>query len=138
MDEAVFAAQKEKFCQALGNDLNTSLAVTALYDVLKLPANDETRLALLRDFDRVLDLGLMEKAQQKRETDKAAAAAAHDSGGIRITGEGDPQVDALVLERAKAKKAKDFARADALREKLREMGIEVTDTREGASWKRIG
>ena len=138
VDEAVFAGQKQRFSAALGNDLNTSLGITALYDVLKAPANDATKLALLEDFDRVLGLRLLEKAQRKREADAKAAASAHSPEGIRITGEGDPQVDALVLERAKAKKAKDFARADALREQLKGMGIEVVDTKEGANWKRIG
>ena len=86
----------------------------------------------------MLGLRLLDKAQQKREADAQAAASAHGPEGFLITGEGDPQVDALVLERAKAKKAKDFARADALREQLGRMGIEVTDTKQGAIWKRIG
>ena len=56
IDQAVFDVQKEKFRAALGSDLNTSLGVTAVYDVLKAPANDGTKLALLADFDRVLGL----------------------------------------------------------------------------------
>ena len=62
---------------------------------------------------------------------------ASTSGGIVITGEGDPDIDALVLRRAEAKKAKDFAEADRIRDELKAQGIEVTDTKDGASWKRL-
>jgi cysteinyl-tRNA synthetase len=137
VDEAVFAAQKEKFRKALSNDLNTSLGITALYDALKAEASDETKLALLGDFDQVLGLRLLEKAAQKREADAKAASNASSAGGIVITGEGDPEIDALVRQRAEAKKAKDFALADQLRTQLKEMGIEVTDTKDGAVWKRV-
>ena len=137
IDQAVFDAQKEKFRKALGNDLNTSLAVTALYDVLKAPANDETKLALLGDFDTVLGLRLLEKAAAKREADAKARASASASGDIVITGEGDPAIDALVLQRAQAKKAKNFAEADRIREELKAQGIEIVDTKEGTSWKRV-
>ena len=137
IDQAVFDEQKSKFLKAIGNDLNTSLAVTALYDVLKAKANDETKLALLADFDRVLSLDLLGKAEVKREADKKAKAAAPAEGGIVITGEGDEAIDALVLQRAQAKKAKNFAEADRIRDELKAMGIEVTDTKDGASWKRV-
>ena len=137
VDEAVFAQQKEKFRNALGNDLNTSLAVTSLYDALKVNANDETKLALLADFDQVLSLSLLEKAAAKREADAKARANAASDGGIIITGEGDPAIDALVLQRAQAKKAKNFPEADRIRDELKSMGVEVTDTKEGASWRRV-
>ena len=137
VDQAVFAAQKEKFRKAMGNDLNTSLGVTALYDALKVSANDETKLALLADFDQVLGLSLLEKAAAKREADAQAQSSAASSGGIVIAGEGDPAIDALVLRRAEAKKAKNFAEADRIRDELKAQGIEVTDTKDGASWKRV-
>ncbi len=137
VDQAVFDEQKEKFRKAMGNDLNTSLGITALYDVLKVKANDETKLALLADFDRVLSLDLLAKAEAKREADAKAKASAASDGGIVITGEGDPAIDALVLQRAQAKKAKNFAEADRIRDELKAMGIEVTDTKDGASWRRV-
>jgi len=137
VDQAVFDVQKEKFRAALGSDLNTSLGVTAVYDVLKAPANDGTKLALLADFDRVLGLDLLEKAAAKREADEKIKASASASGGIVITGEGDPEVAALVLQRAQAKKAKDFAGADRIRDALKAMGVEVTDTKDGAAWRRV-
>ena len=137
IDEAIFAAQKEKFLKALSNDLNTSLGVTALYDALKVNANDATKLALLADFDSVLQLDLIKKAAAKREADAKAKAAAKNDGGIVITGEGDPAIDALVLARAEAKKAKNFAEADRIRDELRAQGVEIVDTKDGASWRRI-
>ena len=137
IDQAAFDEQKEKFLKNLGSDLNTSLAVTAIYDVLKAKTNDETKLALLGDFDKVLSLNLLEKAAAKREADAKAKAAAPAAGGIVITGEGDPAIDALVLQRAEAKKAKNFAEADRIRDELKAQGIEIVDTKDGASWKRI-
>ena len=137
VDNAVFEEQKEKFRKALGNDLNTSLAVTALYDALKVKASDATKLALLVDFDTVLQLDLIEKAAAKREADAKTRTAANSSGGFVITGEGDSEIDALVLARAEAKKAKNFAEADRIRDELKAQGIEVTDTKDGASWRRV-
>ena len=59
------------------------------------------------------------------------------SGGFIISGEGDPDIDALVLRRAEAKRAKDFAGADRIRDELKAMGVEVADTKDGAVWKRV-
>ncbi len=137
VDQEIFAQQKEKFLKAMGNDLNTSLGITALYDALKVKANDATKLALLGDFDQVLSLDLLAKGASKRAEDAKAKASAQAAGGFVITGEGDPAVDALVLQRAEAKKAKNWAEADRIRDELKAQGIEVTDTKDGASWKRI-
>ena len=133
-DEAAQTALREKFRAALDNDLNTSLAVTVLYDVLKYKTNDETKLALLDEFDQVLSLSLLEKAAILRD---AAPAATATQGDFTVQGEGDPAIDALVLQRAEAKKAKNFAEADRLRDELKAQGIEVTDVPGGASWKRV-
>ena len=137
VDHEIFAQQKEKFLKAMGNDLNTSLGITALYDALKVKANDATKLALLGDFDQVLSLDLLAKGASKRAEDAKAKASAQAAGGFVITGEGDSAVDALVLQRAEAKKAKNWAEADRIRDELKAQGIEVTDTKDGASWKRI-
>ena len=135
VDPAAWETLKKKFADALGNDLNTSLAITSLYDVLKAKTNDATKLALLDDFDQVLSLDLLKKAEAKRE--EAAKAKTSSAGGFTIQGEGDPAVDALVLRRAEAKKAKDFAEADRIREELKVQGIEIVDVPGGAQWKRI-
>ena len=137
VDQEIFAQQKEKFLKAMGNDLNTSLGITALYDAMKVKANDATKLALLGDFDQVLSLDLLAKGSSKRAEDAKAKSSAQAAGGFVITGEGDPAVDALVLQRAEAKKAKNWAEADLIRDELKAQGIEVVDTKEGASWKRV-
>ena len=136
VDEAAAAELRSKFKAALDNDLNTSLAVTALYDVLKAKTTDATKLALLGEFDQVLSLSLLERAAEKRK-ELAKAAATATSGGYTVTGEGDPEVDAKVLARAEAKKAKNFAEADRIRDELKAQGIEITDVPGGAVWKRI-
>ena len=49
----------------------------------------------------------------------------------------DAEIEALIEERTKAKKEKNFARADEIRDELLAKGIELKDTREGVQWKRI-
>jgi len=135
VDQTVFGQYKEKFLQTLGNDLNTASGITALYDALKAPASDATKLALIADFDTVLSLDLPQKAEELRKQESSQTA--RTQGGYTVTGEGDPEIDALVLKRGEAKKAKDFAEADRIREELKAKGIEVTDVPGGASWKRV-
>ena len=120
-----FAALKQRFESALNADLNTSLAVTAVYDVLKAKTNDATKLAALKDFDTVLGLNLLEAAKKYRD-----AQPKEEYGS-------DPEIDALVAARAEAKKAKNWAEADRIRDELKAQGIEIIDTPQGAKWKRI-
>ena len=139
LEEAAFTALKEKFSAALDNDLNTSLAVTAIYDVLKAKTTDATKLAALAKFDEVLGLDLIKKADAKREADAKAKAAAANVAFAVISedGEEDKAVEELILARRDAKKAKNFAEADRIRDELKAMGIELTDIPNGAKWKRI-
>ena len=140
VDEEVFAAQTEKFKGAMDNDLNTSLAVTCLYDALKVKANDATKLALIESFDRVLSLSLLEKAEKKREELSRQAAAPAAGAGFSIiseSGEEDPAVSEKIEARRAAKKAKDFALADQIRDELKAQGIELTDIPNGVRWKRV-
>ena len=134
VDEAALAALQAKFRKALDNDLNTSLAITAIYDALKAKTGAATKLAAIGDFDRVLSLDLLAKADAVR---KAQAAQVKTVGEVIIDGEGDPAIDALVKRRIDAKKAKDFALADQLRDELKAQGIAVTDLPNGAKWRRI-
>ena len=137
VDAAVVQSYKEKFLQQVGNDLNTSMGITLLYDALKAPANDATKLAVLGSFDEVLGLSLLEKAARKRQEEAQARKNATSQGGYTVTGEGDPEIDALVLARGEAKKARNFAEADRIRDELKAQGIEITDVPGGAVWKRI-
>ena len=124
VDEAVLAELKGRFTEALDNDLNTSLAVTALYDALKAKANDATKLAAVADFDRVLSLGLIGKADGLRQKN-AEPEEEHDE-----------RIEGLLAERAAAKKAKNYAEADRIRDMLAAEGITIIDTPQGAKWKR--
>ena len=136
VDEAAAAELKEKFKKAMDNDLNTSMAVTVLYDVLKAKTNGATKCAVLEGFDSVLGLKLLEKAAEQRKKQAAAPAA----GGFTViseSGEENAEVESLIRARAEAKKAKNFAEADRIRDELKAMGVELTDVAGGAKWKRI-
>ncbi len=126
-DEKAMKPYLEQFQAALDNDLNTSLAVTALYDVLKAPVNDTTKRALIARFDEVLGLDLLDHAAALREQEAAPAQG----------GEGDAQIEALIAQRAQAKADKNWAEADRIREELKAQGIELIDTKEGVTWKRV-
>ncbi len=121
VDEKKFAEYKARFVEALDNDLNTSLAVTAVYDALKADTNDATKKALISDFDRVLSLDLTKAQPEKDESPKI-----------------NPEFEAYILEqialRAAAKKAKNFAEADRIRAELLEKGVTLLDTREGTTY----
>ena len=131
MDAQAFAALKKDFTDAMDNDLNTSLAVTALYNVLKAKCSDATKLALLGDFDRVLSLNLIEAA--------AALRAALSESANATTTSDDPEsaeIEALIAQRADAKKQKNYAEADRIRSELAARGITLTDTAQGTTWQR--
>ena len=127
VDEAALGELKARFKKGMDADLNTSLGITALYDVLKAKTNDATKLAALADFDKVLCLNLLDNAAKVREEAKKAEAAE----------ERDPVIDGLVADRTAAKKAKNFQEADRIRDELKAMGIEIIDTPQGTKWKRI-
>ncbi len=121
VDEAAVAAYKTRFLEAVGNDVNTSMGVTLVYDVLKSELNGVTKRAILESFDYVLSLDLLkEEAQENSDVDADLEA----------------YVLTKIEERKAAKKAKDFALADAIRAELLEKGIVLEDTREGVKWKR--
>ena len=137
IEQEAVDALRAKFKAALDNDLNTSLAVTCLYDVLKYKTNDATKLYVLADFDSVLSLSLIEKADKKREELKKQAVTAGQFTIVSESGESDAEVEARIMARQDAKKAKNFAEADRIRDELKAAGIEVTDIPHGAKWKRI-
>ena len=126
VNDEVLNSLKERFTNALNGDLNTSLAVTAVYDVLKAKTNDTTKLAALADFDQVLSLNLIQAADalRKKQEEEAVAAA-------------DPEIDALVQARIDAKKAKNYAEADRIRDELNARGIEIIDTPQGTKWRKV-
>jgi cysteinyl-tRNA synthetase len=130
VDAEAFAEGKKKFTDALDNDLNTSLAVTALYDVFKLNTNDKTKAALIEDFERVLALGLFEAVKANAKADTAEQSA--DDG---IDPEFKAYIESMIEARRAAKKEKNFAEADRIRVELLEKGITLIDTREGTKFQ---
>ena len=138
VDETVREEYRGKFIKQMDNDLNTPNGVTAIYDVLKAKTNDATKRAILADMDTVLSLDLLKKADALREKNaRAAAAPAAAFTVIAEDGTPDEAIETLIRARADAKKAKDFAEADRIRDELRARGIELTDIPNGAKWKRI-
>ena len=115
------------FKGALDNDINTSLAVTAVYDVLKEKTNDKTKIYLLNDFDRVLSLDLVEGAKKLAQKDESDV---DEKDELTI------YVEEQIALRAAAKKEKNFAEADRIRNELLETGIKLLDTREGTTWSK--
>ena len=108
-----FEFYQAKFKEALSDDLNTSNALTVLYEVLKDSIHNETKLKLIESFDQVLSLNLLEEKSQ--EVDEALLTYIHEQ----------------IEKRNEAKKNKDYALADQIREELKEKGILIKDTREG-------
>ena len=93
IDESVLSALDEKFRAALDNDLNTSLAVTAVYDALKADGSDRTKLAAVARFDTVLGLDLIAKADKRRDELKKQAAEVKTQAVAFEGCEPDPEIE---------------------------------------------
>lgn len=122
VDESIVKEYHEKFAEAVGNDLNTAMGITLIYDVLKADINDATKKAVINDYDTVLGLDLCkeEASAENGEQDSELAAL----------------VNAKIEERKNAKKEKNFELADRIRNELLDMGIVIEDTREGVKWHK--
>ena len=125
VDEKAFAQFKASFEEAICNDLNTSMAITVVYDLLKADINDKTKLELIKDLDKVLSLDLI------------GAGNALKEAGTSVDSELEQFINDKIAERAAAKKAKDFATADAIRDELLARGVAIKDTREGVVWELV-
>ncbi len=102
----------DKFSEALSNDLNTSNALTVLYDVLKDDnLNGNSKLELIKMFDKVLSVNLIEI----KEIDK----------------ELESRINSLIEERNNYKKEKNYEKADEIRKQIEDLGVQIKDTREG-------
>lgn len=108
-------AYKKEFDEAVNDDLNIPLALGVLFNLVKEPKSREV-YELILEFDKIFGLSL----------DKAEEAARDANDDIPA------EVAELVSKRAEAKKAKNFALADELRQRISELGFSVKDTREGA------
>ena len=115
---------KQSFINAMDDDFNTPLALAALYELVKAintardgGANDEQlkpAQSTLHELINVLGLRLAEK---------------------KGSNEQEAQVDALIAERNEARRQKQWARSDQIRDQLREMGVTIEDTKDGTKWR---
>ena len=121
-DKEILDGYKNKFIQAMEDDLNTAEAISFIFEAVRAintnvksePANEyiDYSLAILRELTGVLGIAAREKA----ETDST-------------------EIEKLIADRAMAKKEKDFKKADEIRQILLDMGVVIEDTREGTKWK---
>ena len=116
-------AYVEEFEKAMDDDFNTADAIAAIFELVKYAnttATAESSKEYLRGLlDRIVKLGdvlglILDKKEELLDAD----------------------IEKLIKERQAARKAKDFARADAIRDELLEKGIILKDTREGVQWKK--
>lgn len=116
INEALFKEYQSKFKKALEDDLNTALAITVLYDVLKdNEMSDATKLALVKDFDQVLSLNLIQKNNINEDLKQ--------------------YVEEKIEQRKQAKLEKNYELADQIRKELEQKGILIKDTREGTTYE---
>jgi cysteinyl-tRNA synthetase len=119
-------AGSKAFEDALNDDLNTAEALGAVFEYIRdmntamdagefLSGNISAALRFLARFDSIFDVLTPSKKKE---------------------GLSDEEVEALIAERAGAKKARNFARADEIRKQLADQGIILEDTKEGVRWKR--
>ncbi|MBE6574329.1 MAG: cysteine--tRNA ligase [Ruminococcaceae bacterium] len=123
IDMAVVEEYRAKFNDVMGNDLNTSLGITALYDVLKAKTNGATKRFLLNDFDHVLSLNLIKAADALKETKEEVSKE-------------DAYILDMIAKRAEAKKAKNYAEADRIRDELAAQGITLKDSSQGTTYTK--
>ena len=117
LDKEAFNKYNQEFTNALEDNLNTSNALTVLYDVLKSDINNSTKLALIESFDKVLSLDLLK--EDKIEVELVS------------------YIEEMLEKRKLAKQNKDYALADSIRQELQEKGIIIKDTREGTTYEVI-
>ena len=125
IDKAEYDRLMQSFKDALDNDINTAMAITVVYDVLKSKANAATKLALIGEFDKVLGLDLIANAKELADNADSASDDIPD------------EVMELVEQRKAARKDKNFALADELRDKIAALGYEVKETRQGTEINKI-
>ena len=114
-DIDIFEKYNDSFKKCISEDLNTSNAVTVLYDLLKdNDVNGKTKLELIKSFDKVLSLDLIK---------------------LNVVSDKHDYIMSKIELRNNAKKNKDYELADKIRNELLNEGIVLVDTREGTTYK---
>ena len=117
VDEKIVDSYLDKFKEAINNDLNTSLMLTCLYDILKENVNNNTKLKVIESYDQVLSLDLLE--EKTKEIDQETIN----------------YIEEQIAKRNLAKNNKDYELADKIRKELAEKNIIIKDTREGTIYE---
>ena len=119
VDATTYDSYIAKFKEYLSNDLNTASTITLIHDLLKEDCSDSTKIALIKQFDTVLSLDLLNKKETEIDKDL------------------EDYIKEMIDKRNLAKKDRNFALADQIREELKEKGILIKDTREGTIYELI-
>lgn len=114
-NETIYQEYNQKFKEYLEDDLNTSNAITLIYDLLKSDIDNGTKYALIRSWDKVLSLNLCEEKEISESLKK--------------------YIEEKIEERKKAKEEKNYALADQIREELLKQNIILKDTREKTTYE---
>ena len=123
----------ERFKSGLENDLATPIALSALQKESAGKGRKASQaLSAILEMDKVLSLSVIENAFNLLEEQNSSSQSSDDHAGDPEAGE----INALLAKRSQAKKDKDFATADQIRNDLAARGITIIDTPNGASWKR--
>ena len=117
IDKDIVFKYQNKFKEAIENDLNTSLMLTCLYDILKENVNNNTKLEIIKSFDTVLSLDLLEDKVNEISADLVK------------------YIEEKIEERKIAKQNKDYEKADKIRKELEDKNIIIKDTREGTIYE---
>ena len=120
ISQEVIQEHKQKFLEAINDDLNMPLAMSVVWDVVKQPEKSKQYADLLLDFDKVLGLRLQET--QRQETTSL---------------ELPPEIEELLQKRKEARERKDWAMSDSIRDALKEKGYQVIDSKEGMKVEKI-
>jgi cysteinyl-tRNA synthetase len=139
------------FIEALANDLNTAEARASIFELIRaantaidqgefFAPDRDAILAVLKDFDAVFDVLEDHDAEPTRRAlawaEKAGKMSAVAPELIAAQSISDEAIEALVAEREQARKQRNFARADQIRNELAEMGVILEDSKNGVRWKR--
>ena len=120
---AVIAEKRQRFLDAMDDDLNTADAISALFE-------------MARAINVLLDGGNTESAGTCLMVYKELAGVLGLLKKEKKAEEGDAEIEALIEKRQAARREKNFALADEIRDTLQNMGIIIEDTREGVKWHR--
>lgn len=116
---------KDSFIEKMSDDLNSADAIAVIFDLVKFANSNINENSSKAFAQQILDL--------LNELTGVLNIANLDTQNSDIDEE---KIFSLIEERANAKKAKDFARADQIRDELLDMGIQIKDTRTGTQWLR--